>query len=307
MRRAVTVLALTALPASAQSLTVSGGLDVRASTGTEGTRGVLEGAFLNLRGVIPQDGADRWILVLQGDSGEKAEEPHLYQAYAQWKGPLGRWNLRGGRYLLPFGLLASHDSERLLLNTLEPLSLGLKLDEGLQLHGFTPRFDYAVSLSDGLRNQGPVASGRIGREGDEFAWGLSFLAGRLPEAASKESLELPGRVLESVPFVRKARLGFDGTATWGPDLLRTELVAGTDNGRSVGGAYGEWERALSPRWSLQANAGIWKGSETRRRVGVGAGWTWRTGRTLRAAWVHEQEREGRDNALWLQAYVEFSR
>lgn len=102
----------------AEGLNVSGGLDARAQTGDEDS---FAAGFLNLRQVIEQDGVDRWILVGQLDSGENFESPLLYQTYAQLKGPLGRWNVRAGRFIAPFGLLASYDSERLVLNTIEPL------------------------------------------------------------------------------------------------------------------------------------------------------------------------------------------
>ena len=85
----------------AQTATVSGGVDLRAATG-DGTAARLEGAFLNYRQVIDVDGADRWIGVAQIDSGTNAEDPHLYQTYLQYKGPLGRWNTVAGRFIVPF-------------------------------------------------------------------------------------------------------------------------------------------------------------------------------------------------------------
>lgn len=302
----MTALALATLPASSQGLTVSGGLDLRASTGTDGSRAVLEGAFLNLRQVLSQGGADRWAFVLQGDSGENAESPHLYQAYGEWKGPLGRWKVRAGRFLVPFGLLSQIDTERMLLNTQEPLTLGLKLDEGLLVQGFTPSFDYAVALTNGLRNQGPVWSGRLGHEREAFTVGLSWFIGKLPETASKESVELPNHVLEGMSFVRKRRLGLDGTWNLGPTLLRAELVAGRDGDSFVRGAYLEGERALSSEWSLTMQAGHWRGTEDRRRIGAGVAYTLGHGVTLRAAALREWVPEGRGNAVMVQFYKEFS-
>lgn len=298
----------TLLPAalSAQGLTLSGGLDIR-GTAAEGTHLGLEGAFLNLRQTLSQGSADRWAFVLQGDSGENAASPHLYQAYGEWKGPLGRWKVRGGRFLVPFGLLAQIDSERLLLNTQEPLSLGLKLDEGLQVQGFTQGFDYAAALTNGLRAHGPIFSGRLGQERESFTFGLSWLVGRLPETAGKESVELPNHVLEGIPFVRKRRLGLDGTWNLGPTLLRAELVAGRDGDRFVRGAYAEGERALSSEWSFTVQAGHWRGAEERWRLGAGLARSLSHGMTLRAAALRERMPEGRGNAVVVQFYKEFSR
>ena len=50
----------------------------------------------------------------------------------------------------PFGLLSDFDSERLVLRTLEPLSLGIKLDTGVELLGYIKDLDYAVSISQGV-------------------------------------------------------------------------------------------------------------------------------------------------------------
>lgn len=301
------VLVAAFLPAalSAQGLTLSGGLDIR-GTSSEGTHLGLEGAFLNLRQVLSQGGVDRWSLVLQGDSGDNAEAPHLYQAYGEWKGPLGRWKVRGGRFFVPFGLLTQIDTERMLLNTQEPLTLGLKLDEGLLVQGFTPGFDYAVALTDGLRNQGPVWSGRLGQERDALTVGFSWFIGKLPETASKESVELPNHILEGTSFVRKRRLGLDGTWNLGPTLLRAELVAGRDGDHFVRGAYLEGERALSSEWSLTMQAGHWRGAEDRWRVGAGAAYALGHGMTLRAAAIRERVPDGRGNAVLVQFYKEFS-
>lgn len=304
------VLTLLAFPAVAfgDNLTVSGGLDVRAEAGRSGAKARLEGLFLNLRKVISEKEADRWIVVFQTDSGDNFKEPHLYQTYAQLKGPLGRWNVRAGRYIVPFGLLGTgHDTERLVLRTIEPLSIGLKLDEGVQVHGFTKRFDYAFSLTNGVKEHNPVFIGRIGKEKGETIYGWSLLVGRLPETASKESVELPGKVLEGVPIVRKVRLGFDYTRSAGTDLWRAELIAGTDNGRMVGGGYVELDRSLNPQWSLNFNAGYWKGSEARWRLGAGATRSLGGGYFVRVGLIHQTEKEVRGNALGVQFYYEFAR
>lgn len=300
------MLLLWPITAFGDSLTASGGLDAHMEMGTDGADARLEGLFLNLRRIVSEKEADRWILVLQTDSGENFKEPHLYQTYAQLKGPLGQWNVRAGRYIVPFGLLSSYDTERLVLRTIEPLTIGLKLDEGVQVHGFTQRFDYAFSLTEGVKEHNPVFIGRIGREVGEAAYGWSILVGRLPETAGKESVEIPGSVLEGVPFVRKVRLGFDYTLTSGPDLWRAEVIAGTDNGRAVGGGYAELERALNPEWSLNFNAGYWRGTQARWRLGAGATRSLGGGRFVRAGLIHEDEREARGNALVVQYYWEFS-
>lgn len=300
------LVGLAPLVAWAQVTTVSGGTDLRAETGGEDFAGV-EGIFLNLRQVLTQGGADRWIIVAQGDSGEKFVHPHLYQTYAQLKGPLGRWNVRAGRFIVPFGLLASYDSERMVLNTMEPLSLGLKLDNGIQVSGFTLDFDYAVSVTQGGAAERPVLTGRWGHEGQDLTWGASILAGRLPETASKETVELPNGVLLGVPFVDKRRLGLDATFTDGPDLWRGEVVLGTDDRRLVKGAYVEYERSLDANWSVGANLGGWEGARSRWRVGAVVSYRVGSGATVRAGYVDEHETAGRERTFVAQLYWEFSR
>lgn len=285
---------------------MSGGLDLRATRSDE-TDFALEGAFVNFRQVFEQGGADRWIAVLQADSGDNFESPHLYQTYVQLKGSLGRWNVRAGRLIVPFGLLANYDSERLVLNTIEPLTIGLKLDEGIQLHGFTATFDYAFAVTRGIRDHDAIVMGRIGRTFGELQLGASILTGSLPEVASKESVEIPGHVLPGVPFIYKRRIGVDATVEAGPGLWRAEAVAGTDDGSFVKGAYAEYEYALNARWSATLNGGVWDGADTRWRYGAALARDFDSGRWLRMGYVDEREPEGRDHAVVVQFYWEFSR
>lgn len=291
--------------AHADQLNVSGGLDLRGLAGTPA--GVdVNGAFVNLRQVFTQDGADRWIVVAQADSGDNGESPHLYQTYVQYKGALGSWNVRAGRLIVPFGLLAGYDSERQVLNTMEPLSLGLKLNEGIEVNGYTSAFDYAVTVTDGVRDHNPVATARIGKTWDTLNVGVSFLSGKLPEVATLESVELPNHVLPNVPLVDKRRIGVDTTLEDGPNLWRAEAIAGTDNGRFVKGGYVEYERALNAAWTIGTNLGAWNGAKVRSRYGAAITRDLGVGRLLRLAYVHERQPEGRDG-LVLQFYWEFSR
>lgn len=300
------VLSLAAGTVGAVGPAVSGGLDVRGQAGSEDSELALKGVFLNVRQVFTQGGADRYVAVLQGDSGDNFEHPRFYQTYLQVKGPLGRWNVLGGRFIVPFGLLSSHDSERLVLNTIEPLTLGLKLDEGVQLSGYTAAFEYAAAVTNGVDGHA-VGMARLGFGDDDLSFGVSLLAGTLPETTSKESLELVDQVLDGVPLVRKRRLGLDATLAAGPDLWRGELVGGTDEGTAVGGGYLEWERALDAHWSLNANAGYWHGAGDLSTLGLGVTRNLGGGHYLRAAGIHEDIEEGRGDALVVQYYFEFSR
>jgi len=296
--------------ARGQSTTLSGGLDLRAGRQTRPEAETVTGlssAFLNLRKVFADEAGDRWILVGQVDVEEHLDDTHPYQVYAQYKGPLGRWNLRAGRYLVPFGLHAYYDTERLPLPAHEGEALGLKLDEGLQLFGYRGAFDYALSVTRGIDGRAtPIA--RVGWQGEDVRLGLSFLEGRLPSFADAESVETD-ELLPGARLIHKRRLALDYEQALGPLTLRAEPLVGTDEGERVWGAYAEGGYALSERWEVAANAALLDSGLTGRRWRAGASLAWRVrgGVFLRGAYLHRND-FGRSSDLFVaQLYAEFSR
>lgn len=289
----------------AQGATVSGGVDLRATTEDSGTAR-LEGAFLNYRQVIGVGGVDRWITVAQVDSGTNTDNPHLYQTYLQYKGPLGRWNAAAGRFIVPFGLLATYDSERQLLTTMEPLSTSIKLAQGAELHGFQGDGTYAFALTSAPGGRGAVVTSRLAQDWNGSNVGISMLAGSLPETATKESLERINSNLDDKPVVAKRRLGVDATWQNGPDMVRSELVAGTDDGRFVKGTYLNYERALNAVWTLGADLGHWAGSAARWRYGLALSRNFDNGVNLRTAYVNAADAAGKSDQFLVQFYWEFS-
>lgn len=289
----------------AQGITLSGGVDSRLTT-EEGTDARLEGAFLNYRQVFLAEGVDRWIAVAQADSGTNADNPHLYQTYLQYKGPLGRLNAVAGRLIVPFGLLATYDSERQLLTTMEPLSTSIKLAQGAEVHGFHGDKTYAFAVTTAPGGNGAVVTGRLAHNWDDGNIGMSVLAGSLPETATKDSLERISSILENTQVVSKRRLAIDATRVNGPDLIRSELIAGTDDGRFVKGAYLNYERALNANWTFGTNIGHWAGSSTRRHYGLALSRSFDNSVTLRTAYTKADDAEGRSHQFLVQLYWEFS-
>ena len=181
------MLALAPLLAS-DTPTFSGGLDVRASYASppRDSNVAVRGAFLNVRQVWGDAAGDRWIGVAQVDVENDFEDVRPYQVYLQYKGPLGRWNIRAGHYLLPFGLLANYDTERLLLRGLEETSLGIRHDTGAETFGRMGDWDYAVSVTDGLSDilfsdsrANPLFTARAAYVKGDWQVGFSTLAGRV--------------------------------------------------------------------------------------------------------------------------------
>lgn len=296
-------------PSIAQPLTISGGVDLRAGVRLDPNPDTLTGlssVFLNLRTVYADDEGDRVFAVAQGDFEEQVERSHFYQVYAQYKGPLGRWNVRVGRYLVPFGLHYYHDTERLLLRAHEAETIGLKLDEGVQAFGFVSAFDYSVSVGRGFRNKAtPMA--RIGWQGEDVRLGISYVYGRLPSFADEESVEvdelLPGAVV-----VKRQRAAVDYEHTLGQWTLRAEPFIGADDGKLAIGGYGEVNRALSASWELSGNAGITDSylAGTRWRAGVGASYRILPGVFARGAYVYRDDDGQRSHVVLAQIYAEFS-
>ena len=301
--------------AHAQSLQVSGGLDGRVTTEREnpGDTGPfqpqLTGAFLNLRKVWADEFGDRWIGVAQADFDDNFSRVRPYQVYLQYKGPLGKWNLRGGHYLLPFGLLATYDTERLVLQGLEKTSLGIRKDTGVEAFGRSGSWDYVVSVSDGLsdvrfadQRVNPVVTARVAYVQGDAQFGFSTLVGRV--------LLDPSFGFTS-PDANERRFAVDATKAFGPLTLRAEGVGGTDNGRGVGGGVMLGDYALTPKLELNTRYAYWNAAylnpeNAGHRAGLGFTYQLRQGLFLRTAGTYQS---GRDEhyGFTLQLYYEFSK
>jgi len=294
---------------SANTLNVSGGADARyVNTQGRSHRGVLEGLFLNVRQVFSDAQGDRWIAVGQLDLDDNVDKIRPYQTYLQYKGPLGRWNIRAGHYILPFGLLSSHDTERLLLTTLEPFSVGIKLDTGLEIFGFQGPLDYAISVSQGVGRRhltdvddDKLVVGRLEWDHETLTLGLSGLIGTVLQA---EEAELnSGRLYEK-------RLAVDMTTkTLGPLIVRMEGILGENGGprgQTVGGGLLLADYALSSKLELNFKAGHWQERGGRNFLGAGLTYQVVKGLFLRMADTYQLGREER-NVAAAQVYAEFSR
>jgi hypothetical protein len=301
-----TGLPLAAPALHAEGVQISGGLDLRFvdENNPRSSEFKVEGAFINLRKVWSDDFGDRWILVGQADFDDNFERIRPYQLSLQYKGPLGKWNIRGGHYLLPFGLLATYDTERLILQGLERIGLGIRKDTGAMVFGHIGNWDYAVSVSDGLSDvrfvdsrANPVFTGRLAYVRDDWQIGFSSLAGRVlldPNFGIGEGM------------VRERRFALDATKPFGPLLVRAEAVAGTDNGRAVGGAIVLSDYAIRPRLELNTRYQYWRRNRRWHSAGLGLSYRLRKGLFLRVADIYDFGQLEK-NAFTVQVYYEFSK
>lgn len=298
-----------AVPASAvaqsRGIQISGGLDARYTPQRdEGDDLRLQGAFLNLRKVWSDDAGDRWIAVAQADADDNFTRIRPYQAYVQYKGPLGKWNVRAGHFLLPFGLLATYDTERLILRGLEETSLGIRKDTGAQVLGRFGDWDYAVAVTDGLSDvrfrdshARPVLTSRLAYVKGEFQVGASVLIG---------NVLLDPEFNIGTGFVSERRAGIDLTKSFGPLTLRGEALGGTDDGRGVGGGIVLADYALTPKLEINIRYANWYKSDTRQFIGAGFTYQLRPGLFARAADNYEFGRNYK-NAFTIQLYYQFSK
>lgn len=300
------------LPASswAEGLQLSGGVDGRYTHENHPQQDEVElkGLFLNLRQVWADETGDRWIGVAQADFDHNFEDIRPYQVYLQYKGPLGKWNVRAGHYLLPFGLLATYDTERFVLQGFEDTSLGIRKDTGAQFLGHSGDWDYAVSVSDGLSDirfadsrANPVLTARLAYVKDDWQIGLSTLIGR-PWARFEP---LVGEEDTSASFTQERRAAFDATKSFGPLTVRAEAGGGTDNGRGVWGGVVLADYALLPKLDLNTRYAYWHRDGDSQSVGLGLSYNVWRGLFLRVADNYEfGKRE--QNALTTQVYFEFT-
>lgn len=264
----------------------------------------LTGAFLNLRKVWSDQFGDRWIGVAQGDFDDNFQRIRPYQIYLQYKGPLGKWNVRAGHYLLPFGLLATYDTERLILQGLEKTSLGIRKDTGMEVFGRYGSWDYAVSVTDGLSDQrfidsraNALVTARAAYVQGNSQIGFSTLVGK--------ALLGPEYPLGSTDM-QERRFAVDGTQSFGPLTMRAEALGGTNNGRTVGGGVFLGDYALTPKLELNTRYAYWSEALAGHELGLGLTYQLRHGLVVRVGDACQSRREHK-NVFTVQLYYEFSK
>lgn len=299
------LMSMVPAPVGARGPNVSGGADGRYTHAGQSQEDEikLQGLFLNLRQVWSDEAGDRWIGVAQADGDDNFQTIRPYQAYLQYKGPLGKWNARAGHFLLPFGLLATHDTERLVLQGLEDISLGIRKDTGLGFLGHLSQWDYALALSDGLSDHhfwdaraNPLLTARVAYVQDDWHSGVSTLIGKpLVEFESSDRSEQ----------VTEQRIALDATKSVGPLTARAEGIGGLDDGRAVGGGVILADYALTDKLELNSRLALWHKEADRYFAGLGLTYRIWRGLLVRVADNYEFGKED-SNEITTQLYFDFS-
>ncbi|MGE3682649.1 MAG: hypothetical protein AB7G93_13065 [Bdellovibrionales bacterium] len=288
------------------ALTIAGGADGRARwRESDKARAELYGLFLNARKVFSDDLGDRWIVSLQGDAEHDLKEIRSYQSFLQYKGPLGKWNIRAGHFILPFGLLSDFDTERLLLQSIEDETIGIKLDTGLSVFGFVEDWSWAASLTSGLGRRWVreyddthLATLRLSRKFEDLTLGTSLLFGE-------------SRVSESFPVqqskVRQTKVAFDGVYEFSQWITRLELLFGKEEEKLMGGIQGFLDYQLARAWELNFKARSIRRTGTDSELGGGVSFRPWDGWAFRAANLYHLKQIGNENELQLQVLYEFSK
>lgn len=230
--------------------------DLRYKTSGTTNEFKIEALGIALRKVFADNLGDRIILFGLLETMDNFKETMFDQAYAQYKGPLGKWNFTAGRYILPFGLLQNYSAKRLLIRTLEYETIGLEVDNGILISGVIKDFDYALSLSQGVGmkrwddiDNNSLIVFKVGYQGIDFEdlrIGLSGAAGKvLLDSKHNNVTDLT---------LSKRLLSIDVIKYSGANIYRSEISFGEEDSRTLLGAFCGIDFAILPKIDL--NAGL---------------------------------------------------
>ncbi len=260
---------------------------------------------------------------------------HFGNAYAIFKQEIGKPTLKLGQFVIPFGNLADYETHTRVLQTLYPYSLGTRIDLGAQVDGFIDAdTEYAVAVTTGNgpyrrdNNGNKVVTARVARRmmvgEDDLKVGISYLKGKLPVFSlmhdplmdGNDALLLDVETGMMVPqssnegFADNTRYGIDIEYYRGIDLIRAEIVAGNDDGKSVTGYWLQVEHPLSYKTQLIGQAAYWSQAFGHwRNLALGVEHKLQDNKILRFAYENRKATENdmtmKMNLLTLQYLLEF--
>lgn len=292
-----------------QNFYLSGGVDTRyRSISNNSDKLILNGIFLNLRKVLKDSYGDRFIIAGQVDFDDNFREIRPYQTYLHYKGPMGKFNIKLGHFILPFGLLVRYDTERLLLQSMEFVNIGIKLDTGVGLFGFIKDYDWAISITNGTGgnrlvdvDKDKVIATRFGYSKDDMSVGFSFLLGKV--FIGRKSI-IYKDVLHYTIYEKRVALDF--TRFFGPLTVNSEVIAGMDDSIIVGGTGLFVDYAFNPKLEFNFKYSYFKRGGERNFLGAGITYQILKGLYFRVADEYEFGKENK-NVASIQIYFEWFR
>ncbi|GEM_PF-1309949 len=246
----------------------------------------------------------------------RGKDMHFGNAYAVIKGKIKQPTVKIGQFVIPFGNLADYETHTRIFQTLYPNSLGVRIDPGVEVEGYLGDAEYLVAVTNG---NGPwrkdidgnkVVTARVSKRfqigDDDLKVGVSALKGRLPVFSLMDDPLMDGKdaklvdvrrshaVSQNDPsgFADKTRYGVDFEYYKGIDLIRGEVVFGSDDGRSVNGQWLQYEHPLNYKTSLIGMVERWQQS-TGSFIGWGVGVEHKLNdnRTVRVAYQNRRIKE----------------
>ena len=250
----------------------------------------------SLRKTFADARGDRLVLfaLFETEKGfDESRDDSLHEIYAQYKGPMGTWNIAVGRFGLPWGLLPNFSAKRLLYDMPHDRVLGMDVDSGIKISGVQDMLDYGLSYTRGYGPRNTVdagshgiATGRIGitpGETEEFSLGLSGAWGRSINAHDADHNEAdhvdPDHSMrdDDDRALQRAVLGLDSTLYLGRWLIRSEVSGGQVDNRAVRALFAAADYALRSNLDLNLAANLSRvDSETMNE--------WFAGLTCRLPW-----------------------
>lgn len=238
----------------------------------------------------------------RGTALNRLRTSELY-AYYRFLFPGVSASLRGGQFVLPFGLMAVYDTPLQPIQPLYERSLGLRVDTGVMLEGDYGPFHYAGAITFGagpyrrdpdsnkvfsFRLERTIITKRLGR----FQVGGSLLSGRLPVTEFNTELPASGKTDES-NFVDKTRFAGDAQYFYGPFVVRGEIVFGGDGEEPVWGYFGEVNyRIAQSRAVAVVTSRRWNFPDKPQKattIGLGMNYDMGGGFTLRSLFEFERD------------------
>jgi len=297
------LLALLLTSAANASLKLTAELDTRYAYDEEHDLNV-DAFNLSLRKTISDNKGDRLIFSALGALEENGEEIGLHEAYLRYKGPMGKWNITAGKFLLPYGIRYGYSAERMLFETVEDVTVGMESAWGLKFSGLTRHYDYVLTFTDNNGNDklddvphNGLFTGRLG-----FEVGLE---GDLNIGVSALSNYVSGKKdLENKPL--KNLLALDVTYYWNSAIIRGELNGGVVDEERLIATFINMDYALLRNVELNSAFTITDQQDSlSETLYLGVNWTLKYC-AIRGGYHYARNEQTTDSKLLLQVYSSFT-